>query len=148
MLPEAARKWIADMGQGLLAKAIVGIEARQIDQSRLTAIEKRRYAMKKEMLKSWSPRIAPEVLKCRHYAGRRQGAPLRWEFGEWIEADGALDIGDIDVAGVIYAPRWQGVGYPLGQVAVRINHGNAVPGKDVEHGRHAELPSPGILASQ
>ena len=55
--PKAERLGIGDMADDTFAKAIVGVEARQVDQCRVPARDERRDAMVEKMLKPRPPAV-------------------------------------------------------------------------------------------
>jgi hypothetical protein len=78
------------------------------------------------------------VLEGGDHARGSEGAALGRDVGEWIEADRPLKVGDIEVADLVDPTARDAVGNRLGEVAVRIDHRDALAGENVEHGEIEE----------
>jgi len=133
LLPEAQRLGIADVRDDAVAEAVVGVEARQIDQSGVLARDERRDAVEKEVFEARSPAVRPEVLERRDDAGSGERAPLRRYLGRGIEADRVLGLAGVEVAHVVDPRARDGVKNVLGEVAVRIDDGDSLARIDVAH---------------
>jgi hypothetical protein len=66
------------------------------------------------------------MLKGRHNAGGRQRVPRRGNASKRIKFDRIIRVGDVEITQVMHAGAWNGVDNGLGQVAVRVYHGQTV----------------------
>jgi hypothetical protein len=87
LLPETQGFGIAHAADDSFAEAVVGVEARKIDQGRVLSRNKSRDAVEKEMLKARSPAVGPKVLERCNDAGSGQRPALGRDPGRGIEAD-------------------------------------------------------------
>ena len=103
LLPEAPRLGVGHVRDDAVAEAIVGVEARKIDQGGVLARDERGDAVKEEVFEAGPPAVGPEVLERRDDAGSGERAPLRRNLGRGIEADGILGLAGVEVAHLVDA---------------------------------------------
>ena len=116
-----------------VAEAVVGVEARKVDQGGMLTRDERGDAMKKEVLKARAPAVGPEVLERGDDAGSGERSPRRRYLGRGVEADGILGLAGVEVAHLVDAGARDGIENVLGEVAVGVDDGDTLARIDVAH---------------
>ena len=122
------------MSDDAFAETIVGVETSQVDQGGVLAGYERCNAVKEEMLKPWSPAVAPYMLERRYDAGRGKRAALWSDFSRRIEADWIFRLGGVEVAHVVDARARDGVENIGREIAVWIDDDGTFARENVGHG--------------
>ena len=136
--PKAQDDRIAHARDDAFTELLVGIEAGQVNECCARCAQKCRDAMKKKMLQTWSPTLAPEVPERGDHAGGGERMALGRNVRKRIEADGTIGIAGVKVADTVGAFRRDAIRDRLGKVAVGVDDGDAFPGHDVVHGEVEE----------
>ena len=103
-------------------------------QGRVLARDERGDAVKEEVFEARPPAVGPEVLERGDDAGGGERPALGRDPCRGIEADGMLGLARVEVAHVVDARARDGVENVHGEVAVRVDDGDALARIDVAHG--------------
>ena len=114
---------------------LVGVDARQVDERGARRRKQRHDAVEQEVLQPRSPALAPEVLEGGDDAGGGERVALGRDVRQRIEADRPLGIGGVEIADLMGAFGRDAIRDRLGEVAVRVDDGDALAGDDVVHGQ-------------
>src|SRR5262249_25411148 len=98
LVPKPQRLRIGDTAQQSLAEAIVGVDAWEIDEARVSARQKGYNTVVQQVLGAGSPAVRPEVLERCHDAGRRARPTLRDDSCRRIEAHRTGRVGRVEIA--------------------------------------------------
>ena len=131
MGPKAPDDGVADAGDNLFAKGLVGIETKDVRKRRSVLLQKRIEAVAKHMLHAHAPCIRPQLLQCFEKAGRRQRNLVVPDTAKRVVAERLTRGGGVEVVQPI-AQDWLGdIAKALRQVPVRIDQGKPASSRQV-----------------
>ena len=122
--PKAGDDRVSDPGDDALAKALVGVEPRQVDERRPRTRQQCGDTVEQKVLQPRPPALRPQVLEGRDDAGGGQRVAFRRNARQRIEADRKLRVGNVEVADLVRPLGRQGVDNGFGQVAMRVDNAN------------------------
>src|SRR5947209_1411506 len=110
-----------------LSEIVIGIDARKIDQGRVSARDERRDAVEQEVFEARTPGIRPQVLERGHDAGGGERPTLGRDARRGIKSDRTLVVRHVEVAHVVDAGARNRVEDVEREIAVRVDHGYSLP---------------------